>query len=149
MGLIRTVLSFGFKPAVDVKSWIGYDYLKDNTKSLFVWTKGLVVPKKTRHRRNENFEQAVSRMHLTEKDLDGKAQALIRHAYLFISMAFFFFVYAFYLIFKANIVAGLLTLVLAAYLVVKAYLSHFWHFEIKNRKLGCSFKEWFRGHINK
>jgi intracellular multiplication protein IcmV len=36
---------------------------------------------------------------------------------------------------------------IAVYLVTKAYVAHFWYFEIKNRKLGCSFKEWLHGDI--
>jgi len=146
MGLFRTILRVGFKPAVDVKSWMGYEYLKNNTRSLFFWTKELLFFKKgKRRRRKETFEQAVTRMHVTEDDLANKTKILIRHIYIYVSMAFFCFIYAFYLIFKTNICAGLLTIMLATYLVVKAYAAHFWYFEIKNRKLGCSFKDWLHG----
>lgn len=150
MGLFRTIFRIGFKPAVDVKSWMGYDHLRNNTKSLFFWIKDLLFFKKVRRRRRkETFEQAVTRMHVTEDDLAKKTKILIRNVYIYLGVAFFCFIYAFYLIFKTNICAGLLTMMIAAYLVVKAYTAHFWYFEIKNRTLACGFKDWLHGDIKK
>ncbi|MGD9109162.1 MAG: type IVB secretion system protein IcmV [Gammaproteobacteria bacterium] len=144
MGLFRTAIKFAFKPAVDVKSWLGYENLKNNTKSLYYWCRSLLVPKKTKPRK-ETFDQAVARLRLTEEDLAKKSRNFIFQAYLFLGVAFFCFIYAFYLFFKIKILAGGLVLILAAYLIIKAYLAHFWFFEIKHRKLGCSFKEWLHG----
>lgn len=144
MGLFRTTVKFVFKPAVDVKSWLGYESLKNNTKILYYWCRSLLIPKKTKPRK-ETFEQAVTRLRLTEEDLTKKSRNFIFQVYLFLSVAFFCFIYAFYLFFQVKILAGGLVVILAAYLVVKAYLAHFWFFEIKHRKLGCSFKEWLHG----
>jgi len=150
MGLFRTVMKTAFGPAMDVKSWVGYSQLKNNTKSLFFWVKELLFLKKARRRRRkETFEQAVKRTHITEENLIKRSNYLLRHIYIYVGMAFLCFIYAFYLIFKTNILAGILTIMIAVYLVTRAYVAHFWCFEIKNRKLGCNFKEWLHGDIKK
>ena len=106
--------------------------------------KSILISKKIRPRK-ETFEQAIQRANLSEDDLKKLSRRFIHQVYLYLGATFFGFIYAFYLLFNVNIVSGLLVIMLALYLIIKAYRAHFWYFEIKNRKLGCGFREWLRG----
>ena len=54
------------------------------------------------------------------------------------------FVYAGYQFFYGSIKAFIVSLVVMLIALVLAFRYHFWYFQIKQRKLGCTFNEWYR-----
>ena len=94
--------------------------------------------------KSESFKHAVDTFKITEEDLEIKQKALMRLSILMLLMAFIIGIYAGYLLYHGAIRAGIVSLVVMGIAVVLAFRYHFWYFQIKKRKLGCTFTEWLK-----
>lgn len=126
---------------VRVDKWISWDYLKETTGHFKAILFDIAIPKKATHL--ESFEEAMSRLGLSEKDLEARKNEFTKLFYFFLVLSLGVFAYALYLSLKGTLVSSLITFCLAFYALTQAFQFHFWLFQIKNRKLGCSVKEWF------
>ncbi|MBP6103837.1 MAG: type IVB secretion system protein IcmV [Gammaproteobacteria bacterium] len=84
-------------------------------------------------------EQALSDAALAEKSEDYKALAM-----LFVFVAGLLLIYTFVLICLGNFMGTCISAALVIYALSQAFRFHFWHFQISQRKLGCSLSEWCR-----
>ncbi|QBR83300.1 type IV secretion protein IcmV [Legionella israelensis] len=126
----------------NVRAWIDYDrikaawlYIKNGIKKLFIPQKKV---------KKADFNRVVEEMNLTEKDLISRQKALKRLSIFMVIVAFGIFTYAGYHLFSGNIRATVVSLVVMLIALTLAFRYHFWYFQIKERKLGCTFREWFR-----
>ncbi len=130
------------KPFVDVPSWMNLNKLKTYGKSISDIGKGLFIPQKAL--RNETFEQALQRLKLSEADLNKKAHTLYNLSLIISAIALCLIAYLIYLIIShASFIAILVTLVLISVMLAKAFSYHFWVYQIRKRRLGCTIQEWF------
>jgi intracellular multiplication protein IcmV len=116
--------------------------MKGWTNSLIDTIKKMFVPQKKEA--SESFESAVKRMQLTEEDLQLKEISLWRLSVLMLTMSVFIWIYAIYQFFEGTWIACVISLVVMMIGLALAYRYHFWYYQIKTRKLGVSFFEWFR-----
>lgn len=126
----------------NIRSWFDWDRFK--TLTLFLWNgakKFFVLQQGTE---NETFEAAKKRLHLTDADLLSRQQGLLRVSIVMIVLAFLFFLYSVYHFYCHSFKGGLLSLVVMSLALTLAFRYHFWYFQIKERKLGCSFHEWYK-----
>lgn len=93
----------------------------------------------------ENFQEAVERYGLSEKDLKNRCTAFTRQAYLFIFFATIVLLYAIYLVYRSFVISGFVTFTMAVMLMILGLRSHFWAFQIEHRKIGCTWREWLNG----
>jgi intracellular multiplication protein IcmV len=56
--------------------------------------------------------------------------------------------YALYTAFKGSMTTSLISFCLALYALTQAFRFHFWLFQLRNRKLGCSIKEWMNSEVH-
>lgn len=145
MGLFRMLIGDTAKSVVDVPSWVGYKYLKNIANSIYAYVKSMLKGAHSKAVKKETFMQAVERLQLTEEDLQKKSRHFTHQIYFFLLLATCCLVYSFYLFFQAAIFAAIFSLFIVVFLLLKAYIAHFWRFQIKQRKLGCTFKEWLHG----
>lgn len=143
MGIIRSTL----KLVLDVPSWMGLNRIKRQSRFLVQWIKPIFTPRKKSLTAAPTFEEAMTRFNLTEKDLEP-----IMHRYIYFTLFYLFLGllsigYTIYLFFHKSLIAGFTTILISIIIFLKAFSSHFWYFEIKHRKLGCSLKEWFNSRI--
>jgi intracellular multiplication protein IcmV len=96
----------------------------------------------------ETFAEAVERYGLSEKDLKVKYKGFINQAYLFLFFALLVICYAIYLVFQHHILSGLVTFAMAVMLMILGLRSHFWAFQISQRKIGCTWREWLNGKVD-
>lgn len=92
----------------------------------------------------ESFEKAQQQFKLTNEQLQKLQKNLYRISLLMTVIAFLILLYSLYLFYQGSIRGGLLSLVVVAVALAIAFRHHFWYFQIKNRKLGCSIYEWYR-----
>jgi intracellular multiplication protein IcmV len=92
----------------------------------------------------ESFEEAVGRLNLSEKDLKDKQTALHRLSRLMCGVALIIFGYAMYQLYYGGYRATIYSLAIMLIALALAFRYHFWYFQIKERKLGCTLKEWFK-----
>lgn len=143
----RQVLKVNRKTFFDPRSWLGYDQLKAQTFFLFDYLRQLFSPAKPD--RVETFDEAIARLNLNEADLQETGKTYFYYSILFISLAALAFISSFYFIFVHGSFSGwILAIAVAALLAAQAFRYNFWYFQIKNRKLGCTLKEWMNGKPN-
>ena len=147
MGLWKTTKTVTSK-LIDIRvdKWMSLDYIKDVSSRTRYILKDLVVPQKAT--RTETFEQALERLHLSENDIAQRKIEFTRLLYTFLTIAGLIISYALYMIIMGNPISSLVSFCLSLYALSQAFRFHFWLFQIKNRKLGCTLKEWFNSKIN-
>lgn len=129
----------------NVKTWGDWDRMKSFTLYLTRGFKKFFIPQKNEV--SESFEAAKIRLNLSDKDLMAREKGLFRLSLLMVGAAILLFIYAIYHLFTGNYLAFILSLVVMAIALVLAFRYHFWYFQIKSRKLGCTINEWFRQGI--
>ncbi len=95
--------------------------------------------------RTETFESAIERLKLTEQDLQMRLKINSR---TLVAMSVFIgllFCYLVYLVFYGALAGSLIVLALIFLSFVRAFQCSFWNFQIKNRRLGCTFQDWLKG----
>ena len=140
-GFFRVLSSTFF----DVPRWINAKQYIETNKTLYVKIKDsfhIAQPE-----RDETFEAAMSRLNVTEQDLKERLMANQRALTMMLGFIVLMCLYGFYLIFHGAVMGTLVALAVIALSAVRAFQYSFWNFQIKNRKLGYSFKDWL--HRNK
>lgn len=133
------------KSCVDVKSWISYDTVVSGGKAFSNSFKALSTPRKATFQ--ETFEEAVKRLDLSEEALQVIAKRFLYQSYFFLLTAAVTAVYMLHLLWKGALFPGFISLLILMLFLTRAFETHFYHFQIEHRKLGCTIKEWFQGCI--
>lgn len=128
------------KPFVDISTWTGYDQLKQSARSIGRNIKDLFVPKKPD--KTETFEEAMKRLNLTEADLIARQNEFKRLTIIFSILGFIILGYTFYLIWERAFWGGIASFGLTMLVFSYSFRYHFWLFQIRQRKLGCTLREW-------
>jgi len=90
----------------------------------------------------ESFDEAVARLGLQESDVKQRESMFLKQAIVYLFVGFFILLYGVYLGANQSFNGLILCLVVSFVALANAFRAHFWHFQTKQRKLGCSFKEW-------
>jgi len=139
MKVVRGIAN-AVKPLVNVPAWIGYRQLANNAKSIKDLFISLFVPVKPAS--SESFEEALKRLNLTETTLNVRAKEFKRLFIIFVLGGLLLVGYSIYLLWAHALHASFACLGLAFILFVYSFRYHFWLFQIRQRKLGCTFREW-------
>lgn len=131
--LLSSILNF--------RAWIDYDRSKAALKYITDGLKRLFVPQVQQAR---DFEEVVEEYGLTEETLQKRAQSLRKIAIRMLFIACLIFAYTIYLLFTGIFMAFILSLVVTCIALTVSFRYHFWYFQIKQRKLGCTIGEWYR-----
>ena len=139
MGIGR-IIGSGFQ----VKRWFGYEHIKRDGSAVKNIIKDTIslgkVGKKTKV--TEDFAACMVRYNMTEADLKRRMGVSLRLAGLFALFGTGLFIYMIYLLFIGHILATLICLSLTMFVLARAYREHFNYFQMRQRRLGCTFKEW-------
>lgn len=141
---VKDVFKVSRKTFFNPRAWLGFDLLVSQFQTTWALVRGLFTVDAPA--RTETFEEAMKRLNVDEAAVQESSKN-----YLFYSVAFFLlgaaaFIYAFYLLILYTTFTGwLLGLAVSALFLAQAFRFNFWHFQIKYRKLGCTFAEWWRG----
>jgi intracellular multiplication protein IcmV len=143
-GFFRGVMGTFF----DVPRWVNVRQYVDTNKTIYAKVKDTF--RIAEAQREETFEQAMQRLNVTEADLKERVKHNQRTLTILLVFIVFLCIYGFYLI-SQGVFAGTMLLLAVIFLtVVRAFQYSFWNFQIKSRKLGCSFQDWLnRNKLNK
>lgn len=146
MGFLRSSKKVAGK-LIDVRvdKWISWDYLLETTDRFKVLLLDVALPKRATYA--ETFEEAMSRLDLTEADLKQRQREFLRLFYFFLILAVCVIIYGLHTALKGHLLPSLIAFCLSLYALAQAFRFHFWLFQIKHRKLGCSIKEWLNSDI--
>lgn len=139
-------LAWAYKPAVNVSAWMGVDIIKSSSKYVWGIGKSLFVPQKTTL--TESFAEAVVRLKLTEEDLQQRKREFQRLFITYSIIALAIVAYSGYLFYSMSFVSGLMAILVSLLAFALAGRYHFWLFQLKHRKLGCTLHEWWYSKID-
>lgn len=143
---IRNFLGVSGKTFFNPKAWVGYNSLKDH--SLLIWSciTGIFSRGSNNTKRSdqpESFENTLVKLNISEPELALIARRNLLYALWFLMLVFCDLCYAIYLIWYHHAFASfLISLALVVFLLAQVFKYHFWYFQIKQRRLGCTFKQW-------
>lgn len=132
-----------FKRVFNVRAWIDFDRIRAFTLYLATGFRRMFVPQRPNNQ-GESFKAAQLRLNLQDKDLKSKQNALYRLSILMCLAAIGIFSYSIYHLFYGTYRAVIVSLVLVLVALALAFRYHFWYFQIKERKLGCSIAQWYK-----
>lgn len=132
----------------NLKTWLGYEHIKSGAGIITSAARTAVNTSSSTKQPDEEFNDAIARLNLSDKDLDDRQTGYLKNFYIFFLLGFILALYCLYRFYSGQFLAGIVSFLLTGLAFVFSMFSHFWYFQIKNRKLGCSLKEWFNNKIN-
>lgn len=127
---------------INIPMWIDWERMKSISWYLWSGFKKFFVPQKNISK--ESFKEIQHRLHLNDSDLMARQIGLLRLSKLMLCGAILLFGYTIYLFADGGWRGGVVGLIVTAIAIVLAFRYHFWYFLIKERKLGCTFQEWYK-----
>lgn len=125
-----------------VDRWLNLQMLKNTTTYLVSETKNLFTVEQAE--KTENFDQAVVRLELTPNFIDAQARRYLYLTCFFLVAAVLLLLYGIYIALHHNFMGACISFSLMIYVLSCAFRFHFWYFQMKQKKLGCSLQEWFK-----
>ncbi|HVT61954.1 MAG TPA: type IVB secretion system protein IcmV [Legionellaceae bacterium] len=134
----KRLLKWFFNP----RAWSDWDRSKGIARFFLNMIERFFVIRKKTETNPETFENAMARFNLDEKALQAKALGLKRLSYSLLIVSLCLLLYVFYQLFYGSLRGVLISVVEVGIALVLAFRYHFWYFQIKQRKLGCTIQEW-------
>ncbi len=95
----------------------------------------------------ESFEEAIARLKLTEEDIEQRKSMFLKQTFFFMLAGFAVIAYGITLAMEHAITGTLMCLLISTVAFSNAFRMHFWYFQTKHRKLGCTFQEWLNSSL--
>lgn len=137
------------KQKVNPRAWMGYEhihssgqFIKDEVKRLF--TINFSVQEKEQH---DSYEKMMLDLSLTEDDLNSRKKNFLFATMLFCFLSLASLGYIIYQYMSAHYISILPSFVLCILFLTLAFRYHFWYFQLKVKRLGCSLEDWL-GYIS-
>jgi intracellular multiplication protein IcmV len=92
----------------------------------------------------ESFDEAMARFQLTEQDLVDKQHRLFRLSLLMLLVAVLLLIYVIYNLFSGHYMATFISIMPMSLALGLAFRYHFWSFQLREHRLGCTLKQWFK-----
>lgn len=141
---IRNMFKKGLFSGLNLKRWVGFNQIQDNGRVIGELFETVIKnPSQQETTRKESFEECMRRLNMTEEDL----QKRIKHGKKIILFCFLgiaaTLVYLFYLLTNGRYIPSFVSFTLSLLFLAYAFREHFNIYQMRQRRLGCSFKEYF------
>ncbi|MFZ0219720.1 MAG: type IVB secretion system protein IcmV [Candidatus Aquirickettsiella sp.] len=133
------------KPVVDVPKWVDYQNLAKSNRSVFAFIKKFFVPDQATTQ--ESFEEALLRLKLTPADIIQRKKEFTRLMWIWVFLFLVSIFYSIYLLYNQALRGFYPCLGISVVILTQIFRYHFWLFQIKQRRLGCSFRDWLNGQF--
>lgn len=132
----------GYVVNFKVTSWMGLDHVKSMTKGIFGMSKEIFTPDQANV--VETFDEAMARLHITQEQLEQRKREFVTLLIIFLLISAGVFSYGLFimLVYK-NILGFIMCIAITLFALSHAFKYHFWIYQIKHKKLGCTLREWF------
>lgn len=127
---------------VDFPTWMNVQGLRESGDTIVKTFKSLQEANLSD--RQETYEEAMSRLRLTEKDIQTRMRQCFISSWIYFAVASLLFLYGFYLLIYVSFSGFVIAWVLTALAGVYAYREAFWYYQMKVKKLGCSMAEFVK-----
>lgn len=130
-----------------IDRWLNLNMIKENTSFYIQESKRLFSVEQPEHL--DEFDEAVNRLALSPEFINNQTKRYLYLAVFFLFCSILLVIYGFFLMLHSNQMGSLICFALTFYALTCAFRFHFWYFQIKHRKLGCSVQEWFKSFHSK
>ncbi len=125
-----------------VSKWLGLDQIKSSTRGIMSFGLDVFTPEQPNNA--ETFEEALVRLNITEEQLLQRKKEFLALMILFLLIATAIFIYSIFIAYSyKNFIGFIMGFAVTIYALTLAFRYHFWIYQIKHRKLGCSLRDWF------
>lgn len=125
-----------------VTKWVGLDQIKANSRNLVNIGQSLITPQQANYK--ETFEEALVRLNITEEQIQQRRKEFTRLMVIYLGISLLIFAYSIFIVYKyKNIMGFIMGFALTIFALTHAFKYHFWIYQIKHRRLGCTLREWF------
>ena len=128
-----------------VKRAVAYDELKGNTSYIVSIVKGFANVGGKRSKGYQSFED----MPFTEAEIKESRENFKKLAITYFAIFVLSVFYILYNLINHNMITAILAVCFSLACLSMAFRYHFWVFQIKVRRLGCSFKDYFQYLLGK
>lgn len=90
-----------------------------------------------------SFEKQIKKYQLSKDDIQKRHHILMQHSFFYLILGLFVFFYGCYFLSRQVWYPLSLCWAVSLLLFTLSFRAHFWAYQIKIKKLGCRFSEWF------
>ncbi len=134
------------KKMFNLRKMVDYDNVAIFTQYIVRLIKTYFVPGAIEPTSTTSFDDACRQFGLSKAELVAKQKNLLRLSLCMLLLSCAFLAYSIYHMVNGTLLAFFPSLTLAVVSLALAFRYHFWYFQIKQRKLGCTFNEWLGHH---
>lgn len=138
---IRDIFKISRKTFFNPKEWINWDNVQGQTLTLWQILRRLFLPARAA-RREESYAEALVRLKLSDTTAQIRAMRYRQFALIFLSCAFLALLFAIYCLFYISWHDFFISMAVVGLLAAYGFRYDFWAFQIRQRKLGCTFADW-------
>lgn len=138
---IRSYFKNTAKNNLNVKGWASWDSIKKGGQVVGELVKDFKVP--TNGIVKRNFADAVREYGLSEHDIELRMRSSLRVSIFCAVLGLAAFCWMILLLIKAMFLSSIVALALAVLMFAYGFREHFHYFEMKQKRLDCTVKEWF------
>lgn len=135
------------KPLVNVPKWMDAKRIGQDAGYISAIAKSIFSSQRAKHK--ESFEGATKRLNLSHAVLQQRYKEFRRLFIIFLLISLLILAYTLLLLIEGSWRAFFMSTVVFFIAFVQVYRYHFWMYQIKQRRLGCSFREWFKHLIKR
>ena len=132
--LLRSI----FNPRV----WMDYDQVRDSTKYLKDGIENIYTLKE-KVRGDQSFEEAIREQGIDPDHIELQKKSLLRISLFMVVISIGVFIYAALHLVNKNFHASAASFVIFLVVLSMAFRYHFWYYQLKAKRLGCTVREWF------
>ncbi len=148
----KKVVKKGILSGWDLRQWAGLSEIKGSSrlvKDLAVNVfKNSPPPSSSAVPLKETFAQCIRRLGLTEADLQKRIRSSQQILLFCLGLAVPTALYMLYLIMAGKYLSSFVCLMLTLLLLAYSFREHFNIFQMRQRRLGCTFQQWYRHLLN-
>lgn len=123
------------------KKWISWDFLSSNTQQNIDLVKDAF--KVSQPTRKESFKQAMHRHGVSEHELKRLQTRYVLFSYFFLTLGLGVVFYATQALSNSYFSQFSASICLSFFIFSMAFRYNFWAYQIRVKKLGCTFKQWW------
>jgi intracellular multiplication protein IcmV len=130
------------KPRINYRKWMDYDRIKSSGKAMADFISSLGVGLKPVE--PETLQEAKERLHLSDLIIEQRKRDFFRLFLIILLVSACTFAYSLYLLLTRAYLGALVGTSVFLVTIGLCFRYHFWYIQLKHRKLGLSFREWWK-----
>jgi intracellular multiplication protein IcmV len=139
---VKHVIKKGLFSGLNPMRWIGYEQIAANSRTIKNMVGNINKPNGSSYNPT-SFEDCMQHYGLSEADLKQRMKNSLLIARACLAFSLLMLCYTIYLFIRHMPLSAIICIVLTLLLWAYAFREHFNYFQMKQRRLGCTFKDWF------